>query len=255
MAVLYSDTGVPIKSTNPLPVTLYGPTGAVITHAEDAVHQTGDAGIMPLAVQDSDTVPGALAAAGKYAPFQVDSAGRLFVNGTVFDSAGNAIPSSTGAGDGLSATNRGLFVAAYGLQLNPSGDWDRVRNNAEATALAFAARTAEANSGNITNYNHRGIIVYLDVTVASGTGGLQIKIESIDPTTNNRHQLNVTPTAITAVARHSYELSPGGSTAAPGGTGNLTQRTAGSLPRTFRITVSVGDASSYTYSVGYHLIG
>jgi hypothetical protein len=125
--------------------------------------------------------------------------------------------------------------------------FDRQRNNLEGTALTSAARTAATNSADITNYNGRGILVTLDISAASGTGGLQIRIAVKDPVSGNYANLNALPTAVITISTTTYLLYPGATTGA-------TQTTNGALPRTFRISTAVGDASSYTYSVGYTII-
>lgn len=131
---------------------------------------------------------------------------------------------------------------------------DFQRANLEGTALASAARTATTNSADITNHNSLGVLVFLNVTVASGTGGLQVRVTGKDPVSGNYSFLNGTPTAVTAVSNNvppTYLFYPGVNTTA---VGSVAQATSSILPRTFRITVSHGDATSYTYSVGYALI-
>ena len=132
--------------------------------------------------------------------------------------------------------------------------WDRWRNNSQGTLLASGARTASILSPQQTNYNARGVIVYLDVTVASGTGGLQVQVQAVDPVTGNRFLLNSAPTAITATGRYAYELYPGSSAAGAAGNQFVNQRTAAALPRIWLASVTHSDTSSYTYSLGYSLI-
>lgn len=126
--------------------------------------------------------------------------------------------------------------------------------NTQGTLLASAAGTAARVSADQTNYNAKGVILILDITVASGTGGLIPRIQIKDPVSGNYVNLNVAPTAVTATGSYAFELSPGASTAGGAGAFLVNQRTAGSLPRLWRVSVSVGDATSYTYSVGYSLI-
>lgn len=128
--------------------------------------------------------------------------------------------------------------------------YNRQRANLDATALSSSARTVQTSSSDITNYNGGAIIVYLNVTVASGTGGLTVRIQGKDPVSGNYFNLNAAPTAVTATGQTAYVLGPGNATAS----GDVVQATQGRIPRTFRITVTVGDASSYTYSIGYSTI-
>lgn len=158
-----------------------------------------------------------------------------------------------GQGDGLT-TKIALAVHSQNRLMN-GASWDWQRNNTQGTILASAARTTNGTSPDQTNYNAKGVILNLDVTVASGTGGLQLRFQFKDPVSGNYVNLNVAPTAITAVGTYAYELYPGSSTAGTAGSLLVNQRTSGALPRTWRAVVQVGDASSYTYSIGYgHII-
>lgn len=125
------------------------------------------------------------------------------------------------------------------------------QSNGTVTALASAARTATAHSATIDNYNAKGAQAILDVTVAvAGTGGLQVQFEGKDPVSGKWYALNAAPTAVVATGTTVYELYPGIGSA----TGGVTQRTSGALPRQWRVTVTAGDSTSYTYSVGVNLI-
>lgn len=174
----------------------------------------------------------------------VTAGGELSVAGTVTQGDGAANISW-----GTPLANGVVRVGWITGPLHFNGtSWDRVRNNQEATALASAARTATTNSSDITNHNAVGILVFLNVTVASGTGGLQVQVMAKDPVSGSYFALNAAPTAVTGTGLKLYVVDPGSSG------GNATQATEASLPRTFRITVTHGDGSSYTYSVGYALV-
>lgn len=129
-----------------------------------------------------------------------------------------------------------------------------ILGNTEGTLLASAARTATTSSPNQINYNSRGVLVYLRISVASGSGGLTVTIRSNDPVENQIVQLSNSPTAITAVGAYAFELYPGASGTAGSGNGSVVQRTAAALPRIWYVTVTHGDGTSYTYSLGYKLI-
>lgn len=146
-------------------------------------------------------------------------------------------------------------IGACAMLYDPaSGTWRRETCNHEGTLLASAARTAETGSGNQSNYGCTGVICILNVTVASGTGGLIVRICATDPISGNPVVLNVDVAAITTTGRYGFELGSGASTTAPGGSGFLHQRTAGKLPSTWQARVTHGDGSSYTYSLSYMLI-
>jgi len=134
----------------------------------------------------------------------------------------------------------------FNLRFNGSS-WDRERGNVEATLLSSSARTATTQSADQVNYNGRGVQVILNVTAASGTGGLQVVVQGKDPVSGVYYNLYAAPTAVTANGIKVYEVAPGASTA---GAGDVASRVAGQIPRTWRVNVIAGDSSSYTYSVG-----
>lgn len=187
---------------------------------------------------------------------------RLDVNvGAALPTGANVIGAVTGSGtftvdsefaaavlaaDGMSLPTSPEVLAAN--QLSNGTTLDLQRGNVEGTALASAARTATISSANITNHNARGVMVFLNVTAASGTGGLQTRIRGVDPVGASSVAVNALPTAIIATSLLVYVVYPGG------GAGALTQGTNVELPRTFFIQVVHGDTSSYTYSVSYALL-
>lgn len=156
---------------------------------------------------------------------------------------------SGAANDGVSLTGA-TYTMPGGYSYN-GATWDRLRNNLEGTALASAARTVTTSSPDITNYNGDGAIVILRVSAITTAPSLVVTIEGKDPVSGVYYALNAAPVAVTAVGTYVYEVGEGASS---GPTGGVTQRTAGQLPRTFRITVTHGNANSVTYSVGYSVI-
>jgi hypothetical protein len=98
------------------------------------------------------------------------------------------------------------------------------------------------------------VLVCLNITVASGTGGLQTHIQCIDPAGGAALTYLNTPPAITATGVYGYLLYPGATQAGVTGSQRVQVLLAGVLSRTWQATVTVGDASSYTYSLGYTLI-
>src|SRR5581483_11863115 len=119
------------------------------------------------------------------------------------------------------------------------------------SGLPLATRTTTTTSA--TQANPRGVlgmVVYLNVTAASGTGGLKVQILGIDPISGNGFALNALPTAVTATGTYAYVIGPGCSSAS----GSVQQATSGVVPPRFQIQVTHVDGSSYTYSVGYILM-
>lgn len=140
------------------------------------------------------------------------------------------------------------------LYNDSTSSWNRQRGNTQGTLLASSVRTVTTTSPDQTNYNARGVIVYLNISLASGTGGLSVRIWGKDPVTGSGVVLNAAPTAITATGIYGYVLYPGIGAAAAAGNGGMNQVTSEVLPRTWFVQVTHGDGSSYTYSVGYALI-
>lgn len=150
--------------------------------------------------------------------------------------------------------SNGNPVAVIGRHFTFNGTtWDRIRGNIEGTALASAARTAETDSADITVYNNVGIMVFLDITVASGTGGLQTVVQLKDPVSGNYVNGNVW-TAVTATGTRAHAHYPGAADAPAAAAGRISLADEQIVTRTMRIRVSPGDGSSYTYSVGYCLV-
>lgn len=162
--------------------------------------------------------------------------------------AGVTVPFNIAASDSLNANNSAnLQTTAAPHRYNPAtSSWERVRNNNDLTLLASTARTTTTASADQTHYNGAGRVrVVLNVTAASGTGGLQVVLEGKDSISGNYYQLNATPTAVTAMGLTVYDINPGGGTAANG----VTQVTQTFVPRTWRARVLHGDGSSYSYSL------
>jgi hypothetical protein len=159
------------------------------------------------------------------------------------------------ARDMSSSFSDALFSTGVGLPVETAllfngATFDRQRGNTEGTLLASAARTATTSSSIMVNYNARGVAIILNVTVASGTGGLQARVVGINPVTAGTYTVASNMTAIVATGVYIVEIYPG----ITGTGGNVVQRNAGILPRQWQGQVVHGDASSYTYSLGYALV-
>lgn len=121
-----------------------------------------------------------------------------------------------------------------------------------ATALASAARTATTQSADIDTTGFRAIVLFFSVSVASGTGGLTLRLRGRDPVTSAYMSLTQDATARTTVA--TWTMAVGSGCSAPSGALLNGSLTGFPLPDIIRVEVSHGDASSYTYSVGYCLV-
>lgn len=142
------------------------------------------------------------------------------------------------------------LVGAPALLFNGT-TWDRARGNEELQVLASAARTATTASSMFTNRNARGIIVELNVTAASGTGGLTLHIQE-RLSVVIASAVNVAPTAITTTGIRYFVVYPGATETNKNAA--IAQVVSQPLSRQWRILVLHGDASSYTYEVNACLI-
>lgn len=144
--------------------------------------------------------------------------------------------------------------------LSNGSTYDVMQGNVEGTALASGARTGSTRSPNQTNYNNKGVYVFLNVTAVPsvpGSGGLQVQI--CPGTALDGHQYGVVapqPSAlIQAVGGYAFLLYPH---MTPGAITNAAYSLCGvvdaPLPRTWGVYVVHGDAQSYTYAVYYSLV-
>lgn len=182
------------------------------------------------------------ASTSQFDRLRVDSSKNLLVS--LAGVTGNGIASDNFANDssGLHANNRNLAFNGT--------NWDRIRNNLEGNLLASATRTASTNSANQTNYNARGVVLYLNITAASGTGGLQVFITGLDSTSGNNISMNSAPATFTTTGIKLIMLYPGLATV----NNNAQYIINAILPRVWYARVYHGDSSNYTYSLGYSLI-
>lgn len=145
----------------------------------------------------------------------------------------------------VSNASEGELLRIAGAIFN-GGTWDRQRGNVNATALASAARTASADSGDIVNYNGRGIQVVVDVTVdpASASFTTQIQVKDI---ISGKYITVLTSVAINGVGTTRLTVYPGITVAANVSVSDL-------ISRTWRVTTTHVDGDSITYSIGASII-
>ncbi|SRR5579884_647578 len=166
----------------------------------------------------------------------------------LYDASGNALWSVATPADGQ-ALAAAPTLTVQQLLYN-GATLDLQRGNQQGTLLASATRTANTASADQTNYNARGVLLFLNVTAASGTGGVRALVQAKDPISGSTQFLaSATPAFKTATGLYVYSVYPG----APVGA-FLEQATQAALPRTWSVLVQHGDASSYTYSLGFALI-
>ena len=140
----------------------------------------------------------------------------------------------------------GTSFPSVGPMMWNGASWDFQRNNLDnITLLASAARTTTQTVADQTNYNARGIIVVLDMTVV-GTGSVTLEIDAKDPVSGKYYAV-LTGAAVTTNSTNVYTVYPGNTV-----TANVSASTV--LPRTWRVKVTANNANSATYSVGAMLI-
>jgi len=141
----------------------------------------------------------------------------------------------------------GLYVQSMGHLFNESG-WDRKRGNVELTILASATRTGTTNSADFTNYNHRGVIVFMRITARTvgATPQVNLLIQAKDPVSGHyqtiAQKINFDPT----IGNHLVVCYPGADDVQ-----GLLNSNDLPLPRTWRVRVEfVQEITDLTYSVG-----
>ncbi len=119
-------------------------------------------------------------------------------------------------------------------------------NNFNAVALASEARTATNNSDDLTNSQHRGCHIIIDVTAVTDTPSVVPTIQGKDTVSGKYYTLLVgaaITTTGTTILRVYPDLAP---------SANLIADDI--VPNKFRILMTHGDSDSITYSVGVSLV-
>jgi len=149
--------------------------------------------------------------------------------------------------DGHSPTAVRLVVEDYLHAFNDLS-WDRWRNNIEVIVLPSGTRTATGTSPDQTNFNAKGVIIWLDITAVSGTSPtLRIEIEGKDPAAGGYSTLAVSGT-YSSTGRRLLICYPGATNVAA-----IAGLERNDLPlcRTWRIKYIIGGTNpSFTFSVG-----
>jgi hypothetical protein len=162
----------------------------------------------------------------------------------VFDTLTNLyygeVASST---DGLLGRN----IVAMGPTLFDGAAMNRQRGNVDWPTPLISATgvTVNQGSGDLINYNSRGVKVALNMTVV-GTGSVTLSIQGKDLTSGAYYTI-LTGAAVTVNGLTVYTLYPGVTTAANAAVSDI-------LPRTWRVVVTAGNANPTTYTVGASLI-
>lgn len=156
------------------------------------------------------------------------------------DLSGNAPP--TASADSIASTG----LQEEGIGLYNGTTFDRMRTNLDNISLVASASYTTTQTGtDQTNYNHRGLIVTLDMTTV-GTGSVTLEIDMKDPV-SGKYVALLTGSAVTTNVTNIYTVYPGNTVSA-----NVSVSTI--LPRTWRVKVTANNANAATYSVGASLV-
>ena len=149
---------------------------------------------------------------------------------------------SSGGGSGFSLASPGYVE----VLTSAGGPFE----NTQGTLLASALRSATTNTPQQTNYNARGVVVFLNVTANAGTSPtLSTVIRAYDPISGNTRAL-VTGGNVTGVGTYAFLVYPAA--------GTLDTQTGSNLPlpRTWDVNFVLGGSAgpSFTYSAAYAYI-
>lgn len=151
--------------------------------------------------------------------------------------------------DGNSPTLLKLATLSHSLlYTSKNATFDRQRGNDEITVMASAARTASAQSADQTNYNHRGVLVALKVTVnPGGAETLIIAVTFKEPIGGAYRVMAVSAALFGAGGTGEYRILmyPGVAAASQ----EIDQTVGYPLPRTWRVEITNSSTGSWTYSV------
>ena len=126
--------------------------------------------------------------------------------------------------------------------------WERRRGNFDTAALlSYTNASVGTNGADQTNYNARGVKLFIDVTAISGTTpGFTVALQGKDAASGKYYNI-ITSTAISTVSISTLEAYPGIAAASNASIGI-------SLPRTWRvISVISGVSPLVTATVGASL--
>ena len=206
-------------------------TGETVKTLADVVDKLSDVGVtsLPSLIAGSDIV-------GK---FGIDQTTGGTTNGIVNKNAsGNEIFTDASPGS-MKLTGSNAVEGIADFQLNIQG-----------VLLASGARNVSTSCAKQINKNARGLMIFVNVTAVSGSGGLLLKVRGYDPVSGAAGHINNDPVAITATGLYAFAYYPG----ATGAGTILKQSTSAPLPKEWDAYVYHQDGSSYTYSIGYTAI-
>jgi hypothetical protein len=163
------------------------------------------------------------------------------------------IDSNSKAGAVKATPDGNDFYVPTNPTLYNGSTFDKLMNNQEGILLTSATRTTATTAPTQTNYNAKGIMIFLNITAASGTGGIEVKLRGVDPVSGTAMNLHGGGFTITGAGLYVHSVYGPGTNLT--GTSPLNSNYKWNfpinLPRTWSVQIYHNDASSYTYSVGY----
>lgn len=160
------------------------------------------------------------------------SGGSLVVE----NAASEVDDSSDGSAHGASAS----------LQFNETS-YERQRGNTEGTILASTVRNTDTNSPNQTNYNARGVVIYINVGIVAVGETVTPKLYLHD-NTSSEDFLIWTGAAIDSAGLKAYLFYPG--TTSTG----YTEAVDIPVSRSWYLAMNHSDSGDWTYSASYSYI-
>jgi hypothetical protein len=121
-----------------------------------------------------------------------------------------------------------------------------MKTRTQRILLRSATRNATTATPQTEEYTMLGARAYLNVSAASGSGGLTLQWRGYDRASGNTAIILLAPVAITGAGIYVYELLAGYSSAIEGDVKHSVSR---GLPVQWDINIVHGDSSSYTYSL------
>lgn len=153
------------------------------------------------------------------------------------------VPAHPTGNDSQTVGDGGLVTAAVPMMIGGLGTTsDRQRGITTPVLLASSARTTNTNSTDQTNFNHRGLLLMIDVSNA-GTGSITPAIQVKDSISGNYKTIWTAAAPLTANGTYVYAFYPGELN-----TLLYTEALNAIISRTWRLAITHNNANSITYS-------
>lgn len=212
--------------------------------AKDAVIAGNPVQIGGYAVLGDAAMPTQVSATGDIVPILLSGHGQVVIAGT--NGSDGSVQrfgfQHRSLADGDANNDQRLLTGASPQEFNGS-TYDRRRNVVRTAYLASAARTATTNGSDRTNYNFRGLTVFVNITSA-GTLGITPAVQIKDDTSGNYVSVYTAAAAINSTGQRAYNIR-----LAAENTEGWTETFLGGIDaKTYRVIFTHGDTVSITYS-------